>query len=339
MRLTRRTRLLGAVASIGIIAATVMAGGGAAATADTDQGPMAIGYTPVTLRVSTSPAVPAQITIDDHIADTWGLQWVKLSPIYHKLCFGDVPGYTTPSPKCRTVVFPDGTATVVGTYTPRGYLHVTTSPPVASQISVDGIPRNDWGMWTDLDTGSHEVCFGAVTGYTAPGCQTVAVTAGATTDVTGSFTLSDATGLADVGLLRVTTSPALPSQVLVDGTLRDTWGLNWLEIPAGSHSVCFTRVEGWTEPACKTVTVTSGATTTVVGTFEQRGYLQVTTAPAVPGTVFLDGYPADDWGIFTDVPIGTHQVCFQDAPGYDTPGCKSVVVLPGQTASVVGTYR
>ena len=271
--------------------------------------------------------------------DSWGLKWVKVTPIYHKVCFGDVPGYTSPSPRCRTVIFPDGdTTTAVGTYIPRGYLHVTTSPAVASQISVDGIPRNDWGMWTDIDTGPHQVCFGPVAGFTPPSCQDLTVTAGATTDVTGTFTPSDAPGLTGVGLLRVSTSPALPSQITVDGAIADTWGLNWLEIASGSHKVCFTRVEGWTEPACQTVTVDVGATTTVAGTFTQRGYLQVSTSPSVPGTIFLDSYPADDWGLFTDVPIGTHQVCFQPAPGYTAPGCKTVVVLPGQTVSVVGTY-
>jgi hypothetical protein len=59
---------------------------------------------------------------------------------------------------------------------------------VAGTISVDGIPRDDWGVWTDLPTGSHQVCFGAVEGYTAPPCQNITLTAGQQTTVTGTYT-------------------------------------------------------------------------------------------------------------------------------------------------------
>ena len=63
-----------------------------------------------------------------------------------------------------------------------------TSPAVAGTIFVDGLPRNDWGLWTWLPTGSHQVCFGAVSGYTAPACQNVTLTAGNQTTITGAYT-------------------------------------------------------------------------------------------------------------------------------------------------------
>ena len=44
------------------------------------------------------------------------------------------------------------------------------------------------------------------------------------------------------GFLRVTTNPALPSQVLVDGVLRDSWGLNWLKLQPGTYTLSFTHV-------------------------------------------------------------------------------------------------
>src|SRR6202023_2208769 len=91
------------------------------------------------------------------------------------------------------------------------------------------------------------------------------------------------------GLLRVTTSPAVPSQITVDGNIADTWGLNWLEIAPGSHTVCFSAVQGYTTPACQTVSVSSGITTTVTGSFVQRGFLRVMTSPALPSTISVDG--------------------------------------------------
>src|SRR6202011_4396214 len=46
------------------------------------------------------------------------------------------------------------------------------------------------------------------------------------------------------GLLRVVSSPALATQILVDGQIADSWGLTWLKLPPGAHTVSFTHVEG-----------------------------------------------------------------------------------------------
>src|SRR5581483_1036996 len=46
------------------------------------------------------------------------------------------------------------------------------------------------------------------------------------------------------GLLRVTTSPASASQLLVDGHIDDSWGLTWVKLAPGSHTVHFSHVEG-----------------------------------------------------------------------------------------------
>lgn len=61
--------------------------------------------------------------------------------------------------------------------------------------------------------------------------------------------------------------------------LRDSWGLTWLKLAPGSHTVSFTHVEGSTEPAAQTVTITTGGTTVVTGTFSQRGSFRVLTTP------------------------------------------------------------
>lgn len=159
------------------------------------------------------------------------------------------------------------------------------------------------------------------------------------TTVTGTYTAdSGALGAEGDGLLRVTTSPALPSQISINGTPVDSWGLNWLQLSPGSYTVSYSHVEGFTEPAPQTVTVTAGATTTVTGTFTQRGELQVETSPAVPATIVVDGTPTDDWGVFTDFPAGSHEVCFEPVPGYTTSACQSVTVTAGQTTTVTGDY-
>ena len=62
-----------------------------------------------------------------------------------------------------------------------------TNPAVDGTISVDGVPRNNWGMWTDIPTGNHQVCFGPVQGLTPPACQNANVTAGQLTTITGVY--------------------------------------------------------------------------------------------------------------------------------------------------------
>jgi hypothetical protein len=293
---------------------------------------------PGLLRVTSSPALASQILIGGVIANSWGLDWLELDPGSYTLSFTHVEGYTEPAPQMVTITAGQ-TTTVNATFTQRGSLRVITSPAVAGAISVDGVPRNDWGLWTDLPTGSHQVCFGAVKDFDAPACQTVSVNAGLLTTVTGTYTSDPgAAGQSGKGLLRVTSSPALASQILIGGVIANSWGLDWLELDPGSYTLSFTHVEGYTEPAPQMVTITAGQTTTVNATFTQRGSLRVITSPAVPGTISVDGIPRNDWGMWTDIPTGSHQVCFGAVPGHTAPGCQTVTVNAGLLTTVTGTY-
>ncbi len=282
-------------------------------------------YNPGLLRATTSPAVPSQVSVDGVISDTWGLNWVKGPPGSHTVCFSDVGGFGTPS--CQQVTVAAGqTTTVTGSFSEHGYIQVQTSPALPGEVTVTPqgsstpVAEDDWGVYTDVPAGTYNVCFGKVAGYQPPTCQVATVKAGSTTHVTGTYTASaGATGQSGMGLLRVTTGPALPSQVSVDGNAADTWGLNWLEIVPGSHQVCFSSVQGYTTPACQTVSVSAGATTSVTGTFTQRGFLHVQTSPAVAATVYINGAPTDDWGVWTDLPAGAYTVCFGAVPAAPPP--------------------
>jgi len=293
---------------------------------------------PAMLRATTNPPVPSQILVDGTPFNTWGLTWVKLPPGTFEVSFTDVEGFSTPP--AQTVTLTEGsTTTVTGTFSRRGFLRATTDPPLPATVSIEGVPRNDWGVWTDLDPGDHEICFGPVPDYSAPDCQTVTVTEGATTEVTGVYTPSDgAAGPSEFGMLRVTTDPALPSRIIVDGTVRDTWGLNWLKLDPGEYTVSFSDVAGYETPEQQTITVVEGETTTVAGEFTEQGWLRVSTEPAVPGTVMIDGTPRDDWGMWTDLGSGDYEVCFGAVAGYIAPSCVTTALPPGTTTVLSGEY-
>lgn len=290
------------------------------------------------LRVTTNPAVPASIIVDGTVRDSWGLNWAEFDPGSYQVCFGAMSRYT--APPCQQVnVVAGQTTTVVGNYQRRGNLRVMTSPAVPSTITIDGEPANDWGVWTDLDPGTYQVCFGAVANYTTPACQNAVVTSGGNTVVTGNFTASPgAPGPSAHGLLRVTTSPATGARILVNGNVADMWGLTWLKLPAGTHQVCFEGVEGSTAPGCQNVNITNGATTSVTGTYQRHGELRVLTSPAVPATISIDGEPANAWGVWSSLPPGTYQVCYGAVPGYTAPACTSATVTAGALTTRTGTY-
>jgi hypothetical protein len=291
------------------------------------------------LRVVTDPAVASQILVDSIFRDSWGLTWLKLPPGTYEVSFSDMEGFSTPATQSITVT-EGATTAVTGSFTQRGFLRVFTDPALPGTISLDGVPRNDWGMWTDLDPGDYQVCFGDVTDYTSPACETATITAGTTTNITGTYVAdSGAAGPTGFGMLRATTDPPSPSQILVDGVTRDSWGLNWVKLAPGTYEVSFSDVGGFSTPAAQTITIIDGQTTTVIGTFTQRGFLQAATSPAVVGTVFVDGIPRNDWGMWTDLDPGDYQVCFGDVTGYTTPTCQTATITADNTTTITGTYN
>jgi hypothetical protein len=140
------------------------------------------------LRATTSPAVAAMISVDGEWRNNWGLDWVKLPVGSHEVCFGTAPNVTAPASCSTADVLAGATATVTGTYAPKGFLRVLTSPAVRGTITVDGHISNAFGMWTAKAPGTYTVCFGYVPGYTTPACQPNAVvTANTNTTVTGTY--------------------------------------------------------------------------------------------------------------------------------------------------------
>jgi len=328
-----------------------VAANGGTATIDT--------VSPSLMRVTTNngsgQGVGAQIVVDGEIRNTWGLNWFEISDGPHEICFTDVEGFDTPS--CITQsVGPGGVLDVEGLYMRRGTLRVTTLPAVASTISVDGFPRNDWGVWVDVPPGSYNVCFGNAPNLQYIGlCESASVTAGNTTFVTSGslFSIQGAGEPPPWGMLRVKTeidtNPAagVPSQILVNNVIRDRWGLNWMKLPPDSYSIRFTDVQGLTTPTNMSVAIVNGQTRSRTAVFEQRGWLRVwQPSDPVGGTIYVrdlsepnKGLIARDaWGMWTDYPPGDYEVCWGPVAGKTAPPCESVTVVAGETTVVARVY-
>lgn len=140
------------------------------------------------------------------------------------------------------------------------------------------------------------------------------------------------------GLLRVTTNPAVPSMIYIDGNWASRWGLDWVAMPVGQHTLSFGDVPGFGAPADVTVTVFEAQVTTYEARFTQYGSLRVMTSPAVPSTIYVDGIPRNTWGLWVDVPAGVYEVEFGPVPGFLTPSLREIVVTSGEYCPTMGEF-
>ena len=306
---------------------------------------------PGLLRVTTSIddrptwGVQAKMLVDGVPRDEWGLAWLKIAPGPHLVSFGDAPDLGTPA-DVPFVVESGRVTEVRGVYATYGWLRVLLDPALPGTISIDGVRRDDWSVWMAVPPGSYTVSFGPVAGYSRPDSIVASVVSGALTVVTGRY-VRDPTAPgpdpASFGPLRVAaqiagTGLGVQTRILVDGIPRDEWGLNWLKMTPGTHVVSFTDVPDFETPAPQTVTVVAGQTVSVTGVFLPHGWLRVTTDPPASGTIFVDGVPRDDWGMWQSMLPGTYVVSFGPLEGYLAPPPQVVAVVARELTLVVGTY-
>jgi len=295
--------------------------------------------------LSSDAGVPGTISIDAVPRDTFGLNWLKLPAGTYDVSFSDVPGFGTPADLSVTIVA-GGVGEAKGIYKALGWMRVITDPPVPATIFVDGVPRNDWGVWVALPPGTYEVSFGEVDGFRPPTKQTATVRPEEVTTVVGAYRrIPGAKGPdpSTYGLLRVTTQlddrpSGAPSTILVDDIPRDVWGLAWMKISPGVHSVEFTDVPGLGTAPPQRVEVLAGGTAEVAGVFRAYGSLRILTEPPVPGTIFVDGIPRNDWGMWQSMPPGRYEVSFGPVEGFVAPNPVVVGVRAGELTTVQGDY-
>lgn len=294
------------------------------------------------LRVVGSPgeASDLEVRVDGLSIDDWSHHWLRVLPGQRTVLLSDARGFSI-SPPIVAEVRANSVTAVTGDVEPVGNLRVVTSPAVPSTITIDGIPRDEWGLWTNLPVGAHQICFGKVAGFEAPPCQVVNVSIEQTTTIRGAFApRPEAEGPdSSYGRLRVETEPAVPSQIRVDGVPINDWAVAGLKLRPGTYEVTFGGVRNFASPPPVVVVVESGTTVSVIGRFAPRGSLRVITDPPAAGSIVVKGIALGRWGIWLSADAGTYEICFGPAPGHSRePGCQLGTVSPGQSAVVTATY-
>jgi hypothetical protein len=238
----------------------------------------------------------------------------------------------SPSPSRSSSTSPDGTARRSPATTRRG----RNALLVLACLSVFALSPFDW-RGTRAPAASTTVASGDVGGDHAA----LRASGGAATAVQEprSGTLSSVGSPSSAGLLRVTTEPPVPAQILVDGIPRNDWGVDWVSIEPGPHEVCFTDLPGYATPPCQMVEVVADQTTVVVGAFRQQGLLKIEVEPAgLPVDVLIDAIPRNQFGAYLHFEPGTYEVCGTDLPGWRTPECQTTQVESGVETTVRLVY-
>ena len=302
------------------------------------------------LQVTITPAgavsAGAQWQVDGGAPQNSGATVTSLTVGSHTVTFTSVSGWITPASQYVTVGY-DGTATSTGIYAqPPGSLQVTITPAGAvsagAQWQVDGgTPQPSGATVANLAVGSHTVSFTTISGWTTPASQTVSITTGQTTAATGSY-------VQQFGSLQVTIAPAgavsAGAQWQVDGGTLQTSGATVTNLAAGSHTVSFTTVSGWTTPASQIISVASGQTNVANGNYVQQfGCLQVTILPADAAAIGAQwqvdgGTPQNSGATVTNLAVGSHTVTFTSIYGWTTPASQTVAVTANATNMDSGTF-
>jgi hypothetical protein len=270
----------------------------------------------------------------------------------HYVTFSTIAANITPSAQTVTIVA-NQTKAITGTYgltSGTGSIQVNITPSDA--VSAGAQWQVDGGLWQNigdtvsgLSAGSHTVSFSGIDAWVTPSDQTVTVTATQTSTVSGTYVSIASTGAI---LANINPSDAVNAGAMwqVDGGDWQTSGSVVPLLSAGSHTVAFNSISGWTTPSSQIITVTATQTNTVTGTYvlaPAAGAIQVNIAPgdAVSGGAMWQvdaGAWQNSGSIVSGLSVGSHTVAFNSINNWIAPSSQPVTVTGGQTNTVTVTY-
>jgi len=224
-----------------------------------------------------------------------------------------------------------------------GTLHVVITPQEAiddgAQWRVDGGAWRSSGGYVGLEVGSHTVEFKELEYWYTPQSQTVTISEGQITEVSGVYS--------HAGSLRVTLTPEEAVQAgakwNVDGGEWENSGATVSGLSVGEHTVNFKEVEGWTGPPSETVTITGGARTEITRAYTRMSCLIVTITPQEAVNAGAqwnvdDGEWQENGGSVYGLSPGEHTVHYKSVYGWDPPASETVTIYEAQTTEIEGAY-
>ena len=200
--------------------------------------------------------------------------------------------------------------------------------------------------------------FKDISGWNTPDSKNVTVSADSTRTTSGVYTKN--TTAPETGSIRVTINPSEAVNAGAQWRTVTPSGSNlWKDSgeiesghPAGSLTVEFKDVFGWSKPSNKTVDIIAGKTAYETGTYTEdsptTGSVQVTISPAeavAAGAAWEVKPSGGTWqGSYSsgesvgNLEPGDAAVRFTDVTGWITPAEQTVTIVAGDTATASGEY-
>lgn len=264
----------------------------------------------------------------------------------YTITYGNIAGFTKPPSETKSVTA-NSTTSFTGTYaaaSTTGSIYVTTNLNLAN-FSITG-PASYSGSgqsWSKLNapTGTYTITYAAVSGYTTPSPQTFTLSAGGTISFSGTYALTPATGS-----INVTTNLSTGSFAITGPASYSGYGTSWNKTgaPAGTYTITFGSVSGYTTPSSYSLTLSAGGSISFSGNYVQTpltGTINVSTN--LTAATFTLAGPVTYTGSGTSwsnnaVPIGAYTITYGAVAGYATPNSQTITVGLGGSITFVGTY-
>ena len=259
-----------------------------------------------------------------------------LLPGNYTIDYAPVAGYLTPASEAVTLAS-GVNPTLNRTYAPEpASLSVTLSPTTA-RWRVDAGPWMASGSIASLlAPGAHAVEFEFAFGYATPAAQTVTLANGEQRSLSVTYTA--------VGSITVVFNPSwIQAQWRVDGGSWREPGTTASDLPAGvPHTVEFSAYTGYVTPAAQTVTLATGESRSITGTYAQLAAVSVNANPSwVSAQWRIDGGAWREMGTSTSNTLAfdtPHTIDFSAFDGFVTPPSQTITLSPGEYRFVTGTY-
>jgi hypothetical protein len=154
------------------------------------------------------------------------------------------------------------------------------------------------------------------------------------------------------GYLQVTITPVNAAddgaEWQVDNGPAQLSGATVTNLSAGSHTVSFTTISGWSTPGNQNVTITDGTIAAAFGSYTtnalaKTGSLEVTITPSGAisnGAMWevVGGTPQSSGATVSNLPVGSNPVVFTSAAGWIAPANQSVTIEKCATTTTTGVY-
>gem|GEM_PF-670114 len=238
--------------------------------------------------------------------------------------FAEVPGWDTPAVQSVTVPR-NAPLAVTGAYKRQtGSVAVTFEGPAEARWSIDGDGAYASGDTVEnVPVGNRTIRFSGVPHWDTPEEIVVLVAKGALVEAKGAY-------VHQVGSIKVSIDGPKEASWTVNGRGLYATGDTASNIPVGAHTVSFSAVHNWDNPAPVAVTVERDAVLEIARAYARHlGSVSVTLNGPAGARWSLEGVDGllESGAVRADLPVGEYTVVFSDVQDWSTPERVKVSVV------------